>query len=87
MDPDIDDVPVIFLTTNDGTGGNSGSPIINGRGELIGLDFDCNYESVAADYLYNPELARSIVVDIRYVLFVIDKVYHVEALLNELTIH
>ncbi|MCK4606457.1 MAG: S46 family peptidase [candidate division Zixibacteria bacterium] len=86
-DPAIGDVPVNFLTTNDGTGGNSGSPIINGRGELIGLDFDCNYESVAADYLYNPELARSIVVDIRYVLFVIDKVYHLEALLNELTIH
>ena len=86
-DPAIGDIPVNFLTTNDGTGGNSGSPIINGRGELIGLDFDCNYESVAADYLYNPELARSIVVDIRYVLFVIDKVYHLEALLNELTIH
>jgi len=83
----IDDVPVNFLTTNDGTGGNSGSPILNGRGELIGLDFDCNYESVAADYLYIPELARSIVVDIRYMLFVIDKVYHLDALLDELTIH
>jgi hypothetical protein len=86
-DTAINDVPVNFLTTNDGTGGNSGSPIINGRGELIGLDFDGNYESVAADYLYNPELARSIVVDIRYVLFVIDKVYHLKALLDELTIH
>ncbi len=83
----INDVPINFLTTNDGTGGNSGSPIINGRGELIGLDFDCNYESVAADYLYIPELARSIVVDIRYMLFVIDRVYHLDALLDELTIH
>jgi len=83
----INDIPVNFLTTNDGTGGNSGSPIINGRGELIGLDFDGNYEAVAADYLYIPELARSIVVDIRYVLFVIDKVYHLEGLLNELTVH
>jgi hypothetical protein len=87
LDPVIKDVPVNFLTTNDGTGGNSGSPIINGRGELIGLDFDCNYESVASDYLFIPELARSIVVDIRYMLFMIDNVYHLDALLNELSIH
>jgi hypothetical protein len=87
VDPVINDVPINFLTTNDGTGGNSGSPIINGKGELIGLDFDCNYESVASDYLFIPELARSIVVDIRYMLFVIDNVYHLDALLNELTIH
>ncbi len=87
VDPIIDDVPVNFLTTNDGTGGNSGSPIINGRGELIGVDFDGNYESMAADYLFDAEIARSIVVDIRYVLYVIDKVYHLDALLNELTIH
>jgi len=86
-DPAIGDVPINFLTTNDATGGNSGSPVINGRGELIGLDFDRNYETVAADYLYDPRQARSIVVDIRYMLFVIDKVYHLEALLNELTIH
>lgn len=85
-DPAIDDVPVDLLTTNDGTGGNSGSPVLNGRGEIIGLDFDTNYESVAKDYLYSPDLARAIICDIRYVLFVIDKVYHLEPLLAELTI-
>ncbi len=81
------EIPVNLLTTNDGTGGNSGSPMINGKGELIGLDFDGNYESVSDDYLYNPELSRSIIVDIRYVLFLIDKVYHLDDLLQELTIH
>jgi hypothetical protein len=86
-DPVIQDVPVDLLTTNDGTGGNSGSPVLNGRGEIIGLDFDTNYESVAKDYLYSPELARAIICDIRYVLFVIDRVYKLEPLLAELTIH
>ena len=86
-DPGKNGVPVDFLTTNDGTGGNSGSPVLNGRGELIGLDFDSNYESVAKDYWYLPEISRSIVVDIRYVLYIIDRVYHLENLLNELTIH
>lgn len=81
------DVPIDILTTNDGTGGNSGSPVLNGKGELIGLDFDSNYEGVAADYLYDPALARSIVVDIRYVLYIIDKVYHHNELLEELTIN
>lgn len=86
VDPILNDVPVDLLTTNDGTGGNSGSPVLNGRGEIIGLDFDTNYESVAKDYLYSPELARAIVCDIRYVLFVIDRVYHLEPLVAELTI-
>jgi hypothetical protein len=87
LDSIAGDVPVNLLTTNDGTGGNSGSPVLNGKGELIGLDFDGNYESVSDDYLYNPELSRSIIVDIRYVLFLIDKVYHLDDLLGELTIH
>lgn len=87
IDSHLNDVPINFLTTNDGTGGNSGSPIINGKGELIGLDFDTNFESVVSDYLYDTRTARSIVVDIRYVLFIIDKVYHLDNLFNELTIH
>jgi hypothetical protein len=87
LDKKTGDVPICFLTTNDGTGGNSGSPVINGKGELIGLDFDSNYEGVAADYLHESNLARSIVVDIRYVLFVVDKVYHLDALMQEMTVH
>ena len=83
----LGDIPVDFLTTNDGTGGNSGSPIINGKGEIIGLDFDTNYESIAKDYLYHPDLARAVVCDIRYVLFIIDKVYHLDGLVKELTIN
>jgi len=86
IDSSINDVPVNFLTTNDGTNGNSGSPVINGKGELIGIDFDSNYESVAKDYMYMPRLSRSIVVDIRYALFLMDEVYHLDNLLKELTI-
>lgn len=81
------DVPVDFLTTNDSTGGNSGSPVLNGRGEIVGLLFDGNYESIAADFLFMPELTRSINVDIRYVLFTIDEVYDLDGLMRELTIH
>ena len=81
------DVPVDFLTTNDITGGNSGSPVINGQGEIIGLAFDGNWEGVASDYLYNPEVTRTISVDIRYVLFLIDAVYHLDNLVKELTVH
>ncbi|HEX9916949.1 MAG TPA: S46 family peptidase [candidate division Zixibacteria bacterium] len=87
FDKSIGDVPVNFLTTNDGTNGNSGSPIMNGKGELIGLTFDGNYESMAADYEFEEEINRSINVDIRYVLFILDKVYHIENVLGELVIH
>ncbi|MEW5702010.1 MAG: S46 family peptidase [Candidatus Zixiibacteriota bacterium] len=86
-DPSIGGVPVNFLTTDDGTGGNSGSPVMNGKGELIGLDFDSNWEGVAGDYFFDPPVKRSIVVDIRYVLYILDKVYHVQGLLDQLTIH
>ena len=82
----LKDVPVNFLTTNTGTNGSSGSPVINGRGELVGLDFDSMFEGVAADYMYDSTITRAIVVDARYMLFLIDRVYHLDGLLQELTI-
>jgi hypothetical protein len=82
----IHDVPVNFLTTNDATGGNSGSPVIDGKGRLVGVLFDSNYEGLTADYMFNPDLARSINVDIRYVLYVIDDVYHLQSLMDELSL-
>jgi hypothetical protein len=80
------DVPVNFLSDCDVTNGNSGSPVLNGRGELVGLVFDGNYESISSDYSFEPELTRTINVDIRYVLFLLNQVYHTENLLKELTI-
>jgi KaiC/GvpD/RAD55 family RecA-like ATPase len=78
---------VDFLTTNDITGGNSGSPVINGKGELIGLAFDGNWEAMSSDIAFNKKLQRTIVVDIRYVLFVIDKYAGASNIVDELTIH
>ncbi len=75
-----------FLTTNDITGGNSGSPVINGNGELIGLAFDGNWEAMSGDIAFEPELQRTICVDIRYVLFIIDKYAGAKNLIDELTI-
>ncbi len=78
---------VDFLTTNDITGGNSGSPVLNGKGELIGLAFDGNWEAMSSDIAYIPKLQRTIVVDIRYILFVIDKYAGDTRLIDEMTIH
>ncbi|MEW5795428.1 MAG: S46 family peptidase [Candidatus Zixiibacteriota bacterium] len=86
VDSLLGDVPVNFLTTNDITGGNSGSPVINGEGKLIGVAFDGNWEGVASDYLFNPPVTRTISVDIRYIMFVIDRVYHLESLVRELNL-
>jgi hypothetical protein len=77
---------VCFLTTNDITGGNSGSPVMNGNGELIGLAFDGNWEAMSGDIAFEPELQRTIVVDVRYVLFIIDKFAGATNLIDELTI-
>ncbi len=75
-----------FLSTNDITGGNSGSPIMNNRGQLIGLAFDGNWEAMSGDIKFDPQLQRTINVDIRYVLFIIDKYAGAQNLINELTI-
>jgi len=87
VDSVLGGVPVNFLTTNDGTGGNSGSPILNGKGEVIGLDFDTNWEGIVGDYYYDPAVKRAICVDTRYMLFILDRVYHAQNVLDELTIH
>lgn len=79
-------MPVCFLTTNDITGGNSGSPVMNGNGELIGLAFDGNWESMSGDIAYEPELQRTIVVDIRYVLWTMDIYAGAKNLVDEMTI-
>jgi len=86
-DPVLQDVPVCFLSTDDITGGNSGSPIFNGKGDLIGVIFDGNLEAVSADYHFMPDLTRSISVDGRYILFVLDKFAGAKELLDELTVH
>lgn len=75
-----------FLSNLDITGGNSGSPVINRNGELIGLAFDGNWEAMSGDIAFEPELQRTISVDIRYVLFIIDKYAGAENLINEMTI-
>jgi hypothetical protein len=80
------DVPVDFLTTNDIIGGNSGSPMLNGRGEQIGIVFDGNYEGLGNDFFYNEAKGRTISVDIRYVLFVTDKFGGAGWILKELDI-
>jgi len=77
---------VCFLTNNDITGGNSGSPVVNGNGELTGIAFDGNWEAMSSDIAFAPDLQRTIVVDIHYVLFIIDKFAGAQNLIDELTI-
>ena len=80
------DMKICFTTNNDITGGNSGSGVINGKGELIGLAFDGNWEAMSGDIAFEPELQKCINVDIRYVLFVIDKFAGAKHLVDEMTL-
>ncbi len=80
------DMPVCFLSTNDITGGNSGSPVINGNGELIGCAFDGNWESLSGDINFDNDLQRCINLDIRYVLFILEKLGGCSHLINEMKI-
>ncbi|WP_372872180.1 S46 family peptidase [Shewanella sp.] len=79
-------VPVNFLTSVDTTGGNSGSPVFNGKGELVGLNFDSTYEAITKDWFFNPEITRAVHVDIRYILWMMDKVDNAHNLLDEMNI-
>jgi hypothetical protein len=79
-------MPVCFIASNHTSGGNSGSPVLNGRGELVGINFDRNWEGTVSDYVYDPAICRNICLDIRYVLFVIEKIGGAAWLLDELAI-
>ena len=79
-------MPVCFIATNHTTGGNSGSPAIDSKGNLIGLNFDRVWEGTMSDIYYDPKICRNIMVDIRYVLFIIDKYANAKNLINELNI-
>jgi hypothetical protein len=85
-DPVKNDLVVTFITTDDITGGNSGSPVLNDKGELIGLAFDNNYEALSHKIAYDPQYNRSICVDIRYVLWCIDKLGGASNIIAELNL-
>lgn len=80
------DVPVCFIANNHTTGGNSGSPVLNADGHLVGVNFDRAWEGVASDIMFNPEQSRNISLDIRYVLFIIDKYAGAGYLIDEMTL-
>ena len=80
------EVPVCFIATNHTTGGNSGSPVINADGDLIGLNFDRVWEGTMSDIVFDPEICRNISLDVRYVLFIIDKVADADHLIDEMTL-
>lgn len=79
-------VPVAFLSSADTTGGNSGSPVMDGQGRLVGLNFDSTYESITKDWYFNPQITRAIHVDMRYVLWLLESVYPAPNLLDEMVI-
>jgi hypothetical protein len=81
-----DTVRVCFIASNHTSGGNSGSPVMNANGELIGVNFDRNWEGTMSDYLYDPERCRNISLDIRYVLFIIDRLAGAGHLVDEMTL-
>ena len=80
------EIPVCFIATNHTTGGNSGSPVINADGDLIGLNFDRVWEGTMSDIIFDPDICRNISLDVRYVLFIIDKIADADHLLNEMTL-
>jgi hypothetical protein len=82
--PKLGTLPVNFLADLDITGGNSGSPAMDANGQLVGLAFDGNWESVSGDWLFNPQLNRSIQVDVRYMLWVMHHLDHADNLLKEM---
>jgi hypothetical protein len=84
-DAALNDVPVNFLSDCDTSGGNSGSPVIDGHGQLVGVNFDRVWENVANDFGYNPDVARNIVADVRYLLWMLDQVEGASALVGEMT--
>ena len=84
---ELNDVPVGFLYNMDTTGGNSGSPIMNAYGELIGVNFDRAYGATINDYAWNESYSRSIGVDIRYVLWAASKIDHADFLLKEMGVN
>jgi hypothetical protein len=83
-DPELKDVPVAFTHMADITGGNSGSPVMNAKGEIIGVVFDGNYEAMISDWQYDYDIQRAISVDIRYVLFIAEKFSRADSLLKEM---
>jgi hypothetical protein len=85
-DARLNDLVVTFITTNDITGGNSGSPVINGNGELIGLAFDGNYEALSHKIAFDKDLNRTICVDVRYVLWCIDVLGGAKNIISELSL-
>ena len=86
LDKKTGEMHVAFLSDNDITGGNSGSPIFNAKGELLGLAFDGNWEAMSGDIVFEPNLQRTINVDVRYILFVMDKIGGAKRLVDELNI-
>ncbi|MGV7209854.1 S46 family peptidase [Oxalobacteraceae bacterium A2-2] len=85
-DPVLGTVPVDFLTSADTTGGNSGSAVMNKRGELVGLNFDSTYESITKDWYFDRDITRAIHMDIRYMLWVMKEVDHADNVLGEMTV-
>ena len=80
------EVSVCFIASNHTTGGNSGSPVLDANGHLVGINFDRNWEGTMSDIMYDPDQCRNISIDIRYCLFIIDKFAGAKNLIQEMTI-